>query len=91
MGIPHIIVSKNEGIVFKVVDNTIEKNGKILLSSTNPAYEPYEVKITEVLEIWKFVNYISPEMPKADLSTDQLSEAILNLQRDVGKLKNERR
>lgn len=88
-GYPYIIVTKNEGIVFKNAENQIESNGSLLLSSTNPIYEPYEVKVKEVLEIWKFVNYISPEMPTPDLSNNQISEALLGLQRDVNKLKNE--
>ena len=88
-GHPYIIVTNTEGIVFKIVDNQIESKGVLLLSSTNPAYEAYEVKVKEVLEIWKFVNYISPEMPTPDLSNNQISEALLGLQRDVNKLKNE--
>ena len=88
-GHPYILVTKSEGIVFKVVENQIEKNGILILSSTNRAYEPYEVKISELLEVWKFVNYISPEMPSPNLSNDQISEALLGLQRDVNKLKNE--
>ena len=88
-GYPYIIVTKNEGIVFKNVENQIDKNATLLLSSTNPVYEPYEVKLSEVLEVWKFVNYISPEMPTPDLSNNQISEALLGLQRDVNKLKNE--
>lgn len=88
-GYPYIIVTKNEGIVFKNVENQIEAKSTLQLSSTNPMYEPYEVKVSEVLEVWKFVNYISPEMPTPDLSNDQISEALLGLQRDVNKLKNE--
>ena len=88
-GYPYIIVTKDEGIVFKNVENQIDKKTTLLLSSTNPAYEPYEVKISQVLEVWKFVNYISPEMPTPDLSNNQISEALLGLQRDVTKLKNE--
>lgn len=88
-GYPYIIVTKNEGIVFKNVENQLNKNATLLLSSTNPIYDPYEVKISEVLEVWKFVNYISPEMPSPNFSNDQISEALLGLQRDVNKLKNE--
>ena len=88
-GTPYIIVTKNEGIVFKNVDNQIEEKASLLLSSTNPIYQPYEVKVNEILEVWKFVNYISPEMPAPDLSNEQISEALLHLQRDVSKLRNE--
>lgn len=61
-GFPYIVVTKNEGIVFKMVGNEIETKEQIILSSTNPLYQPYRVPITDVLEIWKFVNFISSDM-----------------------------
>ena len=90
-GHPYIILTKNDGIVFKIVDNLIEEKRALLLSSTNPVYEPYEVSISEILEIWKFVNYISPELPQPNLSKDQMTDTLLNLQRDVSRIKNELR
>lgn len=59
--LPYIIVTREEGIVFKVVFNKIRQKGSLLLVSTNTIYEPYEVKVEEIVEIWKFVNYISEE------------------------------
>lgn len=63
-GYPYIIVLKNEGIVFKVIYNQIKKNKTLLLCSTNTFYEPYEVKIDDIMEIWKFTNYINKEAPQ---------------------------
>ncbi len=90
-GHPYVILTKNDGIVFKIVDNLIEEKRVLLLSSTNPVYEPYEVSVSEILEIWKFVNYISPELPQPNLSKDQMTDTLLNLQRDVSRIKNELR
>lgn len=58
---PYIIVTKEDGIVFKIVFNKIRQKGSLLLVSTNTFYEPYEVKIDDIVEVWKFVNYISEE------------------------------
>lgn len=87
-GHPYIVITKDDGIVFKVVYNQIEKNGSLLLCSTNPLYEPYEVAVGEILEIWKFTHYISSEMPEPNLSRDQLSSTVMQLQREVSMLKN---
>jgi transcriptional regulator with XRE-family HTH domain len=87
-GNPYIIVSMDEGIVFKVVYNQIEENGRLLLCSTNPAYEPYEIEIDSVREVWKFTNYISSELPEPNLSRSELSATVMQLQRDVNRLKN---
>lgn len=88
-GHPYVVLTKNDGIVFKIIDNLLQEKRVLLLSSTNPAYAPYEVPVGEILEIWKFVNYISPEMPRPNLSENQVADTLLNLQRDVSKLKNQ--
>jgi transcriptional regulator with XRE-family HTH domain len=58
-GKAYIVFTLNDGIVFKVVENYIRTDGKLILYSLNALYEPYEVQISEVKEIWKFINYIS--------------------------------
>jgi transcriptional regulator with XRE-family HTH domain len=87
-GSPYIIVSVDDGIVFKVVYNQIEENGKLLLCSTNPAYEPYEIAIDSVREVWKFTNYISSELPEPNLSRSELSATVMNLQREVKRIQS---
>jgi len=85
---PYIIVTKDDGIVFKTVFNKIRERKTLLLCSTNPLYEPYEVNINDVLEVWKFSNYISSELPEPNLSKDEVSSTLMNLQREVSELKN---
>src|SRR6266536_1312086 len=49
----YIVVSKNEGIVYKrVVKNNKVKN-KITLVSDNPAYQPYQVNAHDIIEMWQ--------------------------------------
>ncbi len=86
-GQPYIIITKEDGIVFKVVYNQLKTTGTLLLCSTNPAYQPYEVPISEVLEIWKFVHFISHELPEPNLSRDELSRSVLDLRKEVGQLR----
>jgi transcriptional regulator with XRE-family HTH domain len=87
-GHPYIVITQNEGIVFKILFNQITERGSFLLCSTNPAYEPYELSVGEVLEIWKFTNYISSELPEPNLERNELSSTVMQLQRDVQRLKN---
>jgi len=56
-GTPCIIVTQDDGIVFKVVYNQLEKNQTLLLVSTNRNYTPYDLEIGKVIEIWKFETY----------------------------------
>jgi transcriptional regulator with XRE-family HTH domain len=57
-GHPYIILTKEDGIVFKTVYNRLEQNKSLLLVSTNKLFEPYEIQIDQVMEVWKFVHYI---------------------------------
>ncbi|MBD3637256.1 MAG: helix-turn-helix domain-containing protein [Crocinitomicaceae bacterium] len=87
-GYPYIVVTLDDGIVFKNVYKRLSDNQSFQLCSTNPAYEPYEVHANEVVEIWKFVNYISADVPTQEFKESELTAAILDLQKDVKHLKN---
>ena len=86
-GTPCIVVTKNDGVVFKVVHNLLDTNQSFQLCSTNPFYEPYLVNANDILEMWKFVNYISPELPEMQLDGNDVSKSLQNLQKEVHDLK----
>lgn len=56
-----VIVTRNEGIVFKLIYNRL-KTGILLLVSSNRNYTPYEIQISQVLEIWQFETWNSFEI-----------------------------
>jgi hypothetical protein len=70
-----------------VVENSIEKNGMLVLYSLNPLYEPYEVHINDVREIWRFVHYISDELPEPILPEKQLLRTVAIMKQDLYQLK----
>ena len=55
-----VVVTKNDGIVFKLVYNRLNE-GKLLLVSSNRNYLPYEIQVSQVLEIWQFETWNSFE------------------------------
>jgi hypothetical protein len=73
--------------VFKVVHNLIESSQSFQLCSTNTFYKPYLVHVNDILEIWKFVNYISPELPDIRMDDNDLSKSIQELQKEIHDLK----
>lgn len=87
-GTPCIVVTKDDGIVFKVVHNLLDSEQSFQLCSTNLFYKPYLVHANDVLEIWKFVNYISPELPEIRLDDNDLSKSIKDLQKEVHEIKS---
>ena len=86
-GTPSIIVSQKEGVVFKRIYNKIKETAMLRLHSDNPVYSPYELHVEDVLEIWEARSYISSTFPIADLSLDKLSSIVLDLQKEMQKLK----
>ena len=80
---PYIILTLDDGIVFKVVENKINNYQKLTLHSLNSFYEPYDIHISEVKEIWKFVNYISSEMPEANQEKQDLIDTVKQLKKEV--------
>ncbi len=83
-----IVLTLDEGIVFKLVENHLREEGKLRLVSLNPAYEPYWVHVAEVREIWKFVNYTSSVLPTGNLSQEMIGRALNNIQSDLNELKS---
>ncbi len=82
-----VVLTVNDGIVFKILENRIENDGKLILYSLNPLYEPYEVDIHEIREIWRFVHFISNEIPDPILPQDQLIRTVAGLKQDMDQMK----
>ncbi len=80
---PYIILTREEGVVFKIVENKIKEEGKLGLYSLNTLYEPFELPVDEIREVWKFVHYISSEMPETNRERDPLTETVKQLQKEV--------
>ena len=86
-GKAYVVFTINDGIVFKIVENNLAKDGKLVLYSLNPVYEPYEVHVNEVKEVWKFVNYISNELPDPVLPEKQLIQTVTSIKNDLERIK----
>ena len=86
-GEAYIILTLDDGIVFKIVENQLQTNNSFKLISLNEIYDPYEVHVKEIKEIWKFVNYISNDMPDELTSQEQLQKSVNELKTDVEEIK----
>jgi transcriptional regulator with XRE-family HTH domain len=87
----YILVTKDEGIVFKRVFN-VEDEEKLLLMSDNRQYSPYTVEVVDVLEIWNAKAFFSTKIPEIEtnslsVSVDHLALTVVSLQEEIRKLK----
>ncbi len=88
-GHPYIVVTKNDGIVFKRVENLIGSNGTFRLISENPEYAPYEVAADEILEMWRaraFMMFDFPVTPLSKVDSLRIREITDRLSRIESKL-----
>jgi len=83
----YVVLSRNEGIVYKRIAKDSEEKNRLTLKSDNPIYEPYTVKEEDVLEIWKAVYILQKAnaVPRWDMN--QLAGMVNELQEEVVSLK----
>ena len=83
-----IILTINDGIVFKIVENKITDEGILVLYSLNPLYDPFIVDVKDIREIWRFAHYISAELPDPVLPQNELIKRVNDLRKEVRDIKN---
>ena len=82
-----IVVSRNEGIVYKRVQKNGRQKNKLTLVSDNPVFHPYTVNAEEVLEMWQAQVVISRTNSQTRWDMSQLATVVSELQQQVTSLK----
>jgi transcriptional regulator with XRE-family HTH domain len=84
-----VIVSKNEGVVYKRLNSKFKADKGLKLASDNPVYEPYQIESEDILEIWKAKAFISTELPEPPVvqpTMESLTAMMAQMQKSIGKL-----
>lgn len=80
-GKTYVLITLNDGMVYKRVTNQVKDNNTLLLISDNKNYKAFEVSIDEVLELWEFTCSINTqEYTKEELKLS----SIMNMFNDLG-------
>jgi transcriptional regulator with XRE-family HTH domain len=83
----YIVVSRNEGIVYKRVMKNNRVKNKLTMISDNPQYEPYNMNSDEVLEIWQAQYVLTKANMQQRWDVNQLASLVNNLQEQVSSMK----
>ncbi len=83
----YIVVSRNEGIVYKRVEKNNRSKNKLTLVSDNPQYQPYQVNAEDVVELWQAQMVISKISQQQRWDVNSLANMVNNLQSQVSTLK----
>jgi transcriptional regulator with XRE-family HTH domain len=81
------IVMTTEGMTYKRLK---KKNAKsLLLESDNEFYKPFEVKLSEVLELWEYAGSVATEeFEKEDISKEDIRGLLQGLRQEINQLKD---
>jgi transcriptional regulator with XRE-family HTH domain len=88
-GKTYIILSRNDGIVYKRVYKKNKKENTFLLHSDNSVYKPFELKAYEMLEIWEHVcSFCTKEFQPDDLGVMNVKEMFHQLRLEISDVKS---
>ena len=83
----YVLLTQEDGVVYKRVINHLEEKKELLLKSDNPEFDPYTVAADKVMEVWKAVGYTSFQLPDGNfqpVGMRELTQLVMEMKRDVG-------
>lgn len=83
----YIVVSCNEGIVYKRIVKSNKAKNKLTLVSDNPQFQPYQVNAEDIIELWHAQMVLSKVSQQQRWDMDSLANMVSNLQNQVSSLK----
>ncbi len=86
-GEAYILLTQEEGLVFKIAHNQLKKKKNLLLKSLNTTYQPYELHVGDIREVWKFCNYLSNEIPGNTYDKDELLSKIMKMEQEMKSIR----
>ena len=88
-GRTYVVLTKEDGLVYKRIYNRIKDRKSLLLYSDNKKYAPYEVKMHDVLEIWEFRCCINTqEYDKDELKFSNIVNLFQELKVELKSIRN---
>jgi transcriptional regulator with XRE-family HTH domain len=81
----YILLTKNDGIVYKRVE-VLENELKLI--SDNKSYEVYNIDINDIIEIWEGIAFFSLDFPNPNNDLNTLKSHINALYSDINDIKN---
>lgn len=88
-GRTYIVLTKEDGLVYKRVYNKIEERNCLELHSDNKTYTPYDVHIEQVIELWEFTCCINTqEYSENELKLSSIVNMFQQLNVELKSIKN---
>lgn len=84
-GQTYVVVSKDEGVVYKRIAFKFKEDKGLKLISDNKVYDPYWVSAADILEVWKAKAFISTELPQPspEPTIEMLTSMMSKMQKKI--------
>ncbi len=87
-GQTYVVLTWNDGLVYKRVNNHLAEDQNFELVSDNKFYEPYRVPSDEVLEMWEYVCSINTgKYSQEELSSSSIMQMLRQMQVELREIK----
>lgn len=88
IGHTYIVVTKDDGLSYKRVMNYNKKEASLELHSDNKIYQPYKVKLEEVLELWEYTCCLNMnQYDHTELNLDSIMNMLRGLKVEIEQIK----
>lgn len=85
-GKTYVVVTKDDGVVYKRLYSN--DGNTMILKSDNLEYDPYDMPVNAVSEIWKALGYICFSLPEPDeMHMGKLATMVYKMQNELDELK----
>ena len=85
----YVILTRDEGIVYKRLYNKMNVDGTFQFYSDNKKYPPYNVKPEDILEVWEYTAHINTEKYEPEeLNKELIADMFRSLQVEIETLKS---
>ena len=86
----YIIITANEGIVYKRVETILNNSESLQLISDNTQFKPYQLALSEILEIWTAKGIADFQLPNPHefiINSYEFATQLSQIQSDIHELK----
>ena len=81
-GKTYILITQSEGIIYKRLKKRTED--AVTVSSDNMVYAPYDIKLSDIAQIWEFAcSFNMKEADPDDLANINVKDALISVRREI--------
>ena len=88
LGHTYVVVTKDDGLSYKRIMHYHKKEAALELHSDNKIYQPYKVKLSEILELWEYTCCINMnQYDDKELNLDSIMNMLRGLKVEIAGIK----